>query len=325
MAIKNTAVEYTRDSAVGTPAAPAVTAADPIQEAPERTLWQDAWRRFRRHRLARLGLFMYLSVVAIVMLGPFLWRVPLAEIDFMASNIAFSAAHPMGTDDLGRDTLARILWGGRVSIAVGIVAMLISISIGTIVGALSGFFGGTVDLILMRVTEVYLSIPALPVLLLVTYLFRPVFVNAFGPEIGVFVMVVSVIGGLTWMPTSRLVRAGFLTLREREFVEAARVLGVGSGRIIFKHILPNTLSPIIVAATLAVGAAMISEATLSFLGLGFPPDFPTWGRLLNDAQNYLTINPSMAIFPGTMIFLAVLSINFVGDGLRDALDPRRAP
>jgi peptide/nickel transport system permease protein len=294
-----------------------------VAELPERTLWGDAWRRFRKHRLARLGLVVYLFLIALVIAGPLLWHVSVSDIDFAASNVAVSPAHPMGTDDLGRDTFARVLLGGRVSIAVGLAAMIVAISIGTLVGALSGFFLGFTDLALMRLTEVFLSIPQLPVLLLVTYLFRPIFVDAFGPELGVFVMIVSVIGGLNWMATARLVRAGFLALRDREFVEAARVLGVGSGRIIFKHILPNTLSPIIVAATLSVGASMIAEATLSFLGLGFPPDFPTWGRLLNDAQNYLEINPSMAIFPGIMIFLAVLSINFVGDGLRDALDPRR--
>jgi peptide/nickel transport system permease protein len=310
-------------------AEPVVAAApvtvEAVGELPERSLWQSAWMRFRKHRLARLGLFLYILVLGLVLVGPFVWRVSLTDIDFTASNVAVSLAHPMGTDDLGRDTFARILWGGRVSVAVGIAAMLVSMSIGTLVGALAGFFGGTVDIILSRFVEVFLSVPQLPVLLLVTYLFRSVFVDALGPELGVFVMIVSVIGGLNWMPTSRLVRAGFLSLREREFVEACRVLGVGNMRIIFKHILPNTLSPIIVAATLSVGASMIAEATLSFLGLGFPPDFPTWGRLLNDAQNYLTINPWMAIFPGMMIFLSVLSINFIGDGLRDALDPRRAP
>jgi peptide/nickel transport system permease protein len=295
-----------------------------VGELPERTLWGDAWRRFRKHRMARFGLVTYLFLILLVLAGPFLWQTSVSDIDFAASNVGVSLAHPMGTDDLGRDTFARVLLGGRVSIAVGVAAMVVAISIGTLVGAISGFFLGFADLALMRLTEVFLSIPALPVLLLVTYLFRPIFVNAFGPELGVFVMIVGVIGGLNWMPTARLVRAGFLSLRDREFVEAARVLGVGSGRIIFKHILPNTLSPIIVAATLSVGASMIAEATLSFLGLGFPPDFPTWGRLLNDAQNYLEINPSMAIFPGLLIFLAVLSINFVGDGLRDALDPRKS-
>jgi peptide/nickel transport system permease protein len=307
-------------------ASPPIAAPDGLAEIadlPERTLWSDAWRRFRKHRLARAGLITYLFLIAMVVAGPLLWRVSVSDIDFAASNVAISLAHPMGTDDLGRDTMARVLLGGRVSIAVGLAAMLVAMSIGTLVGAISGFFLGFADLTLMRMTEVFLSIPQLPVLLLVTYLFRPIFVTAFGPELGVFVMIVSVIGGLNWMATARMVRAGFLSLRDREFVEAARVLGVGSNRIIFKHILPNTLSPIIVAATLAVGASMIAEATLSFLGLGFPPDFPTWGRLLNDAQNYLEINPLMAIFPGLLIFLAVLSINFVGDGLRDALDPRK--
>jgi peptide/nickel transport system permease protein len=301
------------------------TEVEAVAEAPERTLWGDAWRRFRRHRMARAGLIVYLGLLLVTLAGPFVWTTPIAVIDFMASNSGPTSAHPMGTDDLGRDILARVLWGGRVSMGVGLAAMAVSITIGTLVGSVSGFFGGTVDIALQRIVEVFLSIPQLPLLLVVTYLFRPIFTNAFGPEIGVFVMIVSVIGGLNWMPTSRLVRAGFLSLREREFVEACRVLGVGSGRIIFKHILPNTLSPIIVAATLSVGASMIAEATLSFLGLGFPPDFPTWGRLLNDAQNYLTINPAMAIFPGLMIFFSVLSINFIGDGLRDALDPRRAP
>ena len=310
------------DTAVPSPTA-TTTSVEALAELPERTLWGDAWRRFRRHQLARLGLIVYLLLVALVLVGPYVWRVNVLEIDFNASNAGMTAAHPLGADDLGRDTLARILDGGRVSIAVGIAAMIVSIVLGSLVGALSGYFGRWVDVILMRITEVFLSIPQLPVLLLVTYLFRQVFVNALGPELGVFIMIVSILGGLNWMSTARLVRAGFLTLREREFVEACRCLGVGHSRIIFKHILPNTLSPIIVAATLAVGSSMIAEATLSFLGLGFPPDFPTWGRLLNDALNLLTLNPLMAIFPGMMIFLAVLSINFIGDGLRDALDPRR--
>jgi peptide/nickel transport system permease protein len=308
-----------------TAAAVPATSEDDLAQLPERSLWQAAWMRFRRHRLARFGLVLYAVIVLMVVVGPLVWTQSLTDIDFMAADQGPSFAHPMGTDDLGRDLFVRILWGGRVSVAVGLAAMIVSMTIGTLMGALSGYFPGAVDTVLMRITEVFLSIPQLPVLLLVTYLFRQPFVNAFGPELGVFIMIVSVIGGLNWMPTARLVRAGFLSLREREFVEACRVLGVSDSRIIFKHILPNTLSPIIVAATLAVGSSMIAEATLSFLGLGFPPDFPTWGRLLNDAQNYLQINPSMALFPGLMIFLAVLAINFIGDGLRDALDPRRNP
>lgn len=297
----------------------AVTEAAPARYS--RSLLGDTWARFRRHKLALVGAFVYLAMVVLTVSGPFLWRTPINDIDFASSN-TFSAKHPLGTDDLGRDTLARLLYGGRVSIAVGLCAMLVAMTIGVSVGALAGYFGGWVDILLSRLIEIFLSIPTLPLLLLVVYLYRGALVAVFGPELGVFLMIVGVIGGLNWMPTARLVRAGFVTQREREYVEAARCLGAGSWRII-KHILPNTLSPIIVAATLSVGSSMIAESTLSFLGLGFPPDVPTWGRMLFDAQNFLTLAPSLALFPGAMIFLAVLSINFVGDGLRDALDPRR--
>ena len=304
-----------------TPSGAAIAAPTPAAGRYNRSLVGDTWRRFRRHKLAVVGVIVYFAMVVLTIVGPLIWRTPINDIDFSASN-SFSAAHPLGTDDLGRDTLARVLWGGRVSIAVGLCAMVVAITIGVIVGALAGFFGGWVDIALSRIIEVFLSVPQLPLLLLVIYLYRNAVVAVFGLELGVFLMIVAVIGGLNWMPTARLVRAGFVTQREREYVEAARCLGAGSGRII-KHILPNVLSPIIVAGTLSVGSSMIAESTLSFLGLGFPPDVPTWGRLLFDAQNFLTIAPATAIIPGTMIFLAVLSINFVGDGLRDALDPRR--
>jgi peptide/nickel transport system permease protein len=299
----------------------AIAAPAPGAARYNRSLVGDTWRRFRRHKLAVIGAFLYIALVLLTLIGPMVWRTPINDIDFSASN-SFSAAHPLGTDDLGRDTLARVLWGGRVSIAVGLCAMLVAITIGVLIGAVAGFFGGWVDIALSRIIEVFLSVPQLQLLLLVTYLYRNAIVAVFGPELGVFLMIVAVIGGLNWMATARLVRAGFVTQREREYVEAARCLGAGSGRII-KHILPNVMSPIIVAATLSVGASMIAESTLSFLGLGFPPDVPSWGRLLFDAQNFLTIAPATAIIPGTMIVLAVLSINFVGDGLRDALDPRR--
>ncbi len=304
---------------------PAATAAVAVASTPvgryNRSLLGDTWRRFSHHRLAVLGAVVYLSLIAVTIVGPFVWKTSINDIDFTVSN-QFSAKHPLGTDDLGRDTLARVLYGGRISIAVGLSAMLVAITIGVLIGAMAGFFGGWVDIALSRIIEVFLSVPQLPLLLLIIYLYRNALVAALGPEVGVFLITISVIGGLNWMPTARLVRAGFVTQREREYVEAARCLGAGPWRII-KHILPNTLSPIIVAGTLSVGASMIAESTLSFLGLGFPPDVPTWGRLLFDAQNFLTLAPSQALFPGLMIFLAVLSINFVGDGLRDALDPRR--
>ena len=310
-------------------ASAAVAVAGPVnQPRYNRSLVGDTWRRFRRHKLALVGAFVYLTLVLLTLVGPLIWTKPINDLDIGYNSMCStsfcwaSASHPLGADDLGRDTLARVLWGGRVSIAVGLCAMAVAISIGVLVGAMAGFFGGWVDIALSRIIEVFLSVPQLPLLLLVIFLYRNALVAAFGPEMGVFLMIVAVIGGLNWMPTARLVRAGFVTQREREYVEAAKCLGAGPWRII-KHILPNVLSPIIVAGTLSVGSSMIAESTLSFLGLGFPPDVPTWGRLLFDAQNFMTILPQTAIIPGTMIFLAVLSINFVGDGLRDALDPRR--
>ncbi|HKZ75530.1 MAG TPA: ABC transporter permease [Actinomycetota bacterium] len=287
------------------------------------SLWVEAWRRFRRHRLAIGGAAVLLAMVVAVLLGPLVYRVPIDEIDFRAKLQGPSGAHPLGTDDLGQDLLARVLYGGRISLAVGVAAMLIAISVGTAVGAASGQLGGAVDNALMRVTDLFLSLPQLPLLLLIVYLFRDALKKAFGPEAGVFVMIVVVIGGLRWMPVARLVRAQFLSLREKEFVEAARGLGAPSLRQVVRHILPNAMGPVIVAGSLDVAAAIIAESSLSFLGLGFPPDIPTWGRILFDAKDNLDFAPHWAIFPGTAIFLAVLCINFIGDGLRDALDPRK--
>ncbi len=288
-----------------------------------RSLWGDAWRRFRHHRLAMVGVVAFLFLTAATLLGPLVYSVQINAIDFKSSMVPPSGLHPFGTNDLGQDMLARVLWGGRISIAVGITAMLMSVTLGTLVGAISGYFGRTIDMVLMRITDVFISLPQLPLLLLIIYLFRDKLARMFGPQLGIFWLIVVVIGGLTWMHTARLVRAGFLSVKEKEFIEAARCIGVRTGGQIFRHILPNTLSPVIVSATLNVGAAMIAESTLSFLGLGFPPDVPTWGRLLFDAQNYLQLAPHMALFPGLMLCLAVLSVNYVGDGLRDALDPTR--
>jgi peptide/nickel transport system permease protein len=188
---------------------------------------------------------------------------------------------------------------------------------------LSGFFGGFLDSVLMRITDMFISLPQLPLLLLTIYLFRDSLRGRFGPSLGPFILIVALIGLLNWMPVARLVRAQFLSLKQKEFVEAAHAIGASRSSIIFKHIMPNVLGPVIVAATLAVGAAIITESTLSFLGLGFPPDVPTWGQLLLRAVDFMEIAPHMVIFPALMIFLSVLSINYVGDGLRDALDPRK--
>ena len=252
-----------------------------------------------------------------------MYRVPIDDIDFRAKLKGPSLAHPLGTDDLGQDILARILYGGRISLAVGVTAMMIGVLAGTTAGAIAGQLGGHVDSIIMRVTDLFLSLPQLPLFLLVVYLFRESMKRVLGPEAGAFVLIVAVIGSLRWMPVARLVRAQFLSLREKEFVEAARALGVPTARQVVRHVLPNAIGPVIVAGSLDVAAAIILESTLSFLGLGFPPDIPTWGRILFDAKDNLDFAPHWAIFPGTAIFLAVLAINFIGDGLRDALDPRR--
>jgi len=289
---------------------------------PPRSLWKDAWWQFRRHRLAMIALGTLTFLIVFVLVGPLVYHTPLDTIDFLQSLKGPSADHPLGTDDLGRDLLARIMFGGRISIAVGITAVLLAISLGTTIGALAGFFG-RLDNPLMRITDLFLSLPILPLLLVIIYLFRDSLRSAFGPELGIFLMIVGVIGILNWMPVARLVRASFLSLKQKEFVEAARSIGARDRRIIVRHILPNVLSPVLVAATIGVGGAILTESTLSFLGLGFPPDVPTWGRILFDARNYLDIAPHWAIFPGLCIFLTVLSINFIGDGLRDALDPRK--
>ncbi len=302
------------------PASPSAEAADP---RPVVSPWQEAWRRFRRHRLAVASLFVLAAIALMVAFGPLVWRVEINDIDFRARLATPSWTHPFGTDDLGQDLLARMLYGGRISLAVGIAAMTMSVFVGVLIGSIAGISRGIVDNALMWLTDLFLSLPQLPLLLLVIYLFRDTLKTIFGPEVGVFLLIVVVIGAFRWMPTARLVRAQFFSLREKEFVEAARALGASVPRQVLRHILPNSLGPVIVAGTIDVAAAIIAESTLSFLGLGFPPDVPTWGRILFDAKDYLDIAPHWALFPGAAIFLTVLTINFIGDGLRDALDPRR--
>ncbi len=283
---------------------------------------RNIWQRFRCNRTALLGLMVLGLIGLSVWVGPWVYPVSITEIDFAQAAAPPSWAHPFGTNDLGQDQLARVLAGGRISLTVGIAAMLVAIALGVLVGAIAGFYGGLVDAGLMRLTDVFLSLPQLPLLLLVVYLFRDAVRAVAGAELGIFLLVVGVIGGLNWMSVARLVRAGFLSLRERDFVTAARALGASPRRLIWSHILPNVLSPVIVAATLAIANAIITESTLSFLGLGFPPDVPTWGRMLFDAYNRIETAPHMAIFPGLIIFLTVLSINYVGDGLQDAFNPQ---
>lgn len=304
---------------------PASAIASPGQgtDRPRVGPWQEAWRRFRKHRLAVVSAVILVGLVLAVLVGPLVWTLPIDEIDFSKRLQGPSWEHPFGTDDLGQDMLARILYGGRISLAVGFAAMAVALIVGVLVGAVAGMSGGKTDAALMWLTDLFLSLPQLPLLLLIIYLFRDSLVNVVGQELGVFILIVIVIGGFNWMQVARLVRAQFFSLREKEFVEAARALGASRMRMVLVHILPNSLGPVIVAATIDIAAAIIAESTLSFLGLGFPPDIPTWGRLLFDAKDNLDFAPHWAIFPGLAIFLTVLTINFVGDGLRDALDPRR--
>jgi peptide/nickel transport system permease protein len=283
--------------------------------------WLDVWNEFKNHKGALAGAIIFALIVILVLLGPFVWPHEANGINLRIRNQGPSLAHPFGTDQLGRDTLARIMLGGRTSITVGLTAMLLSLFLGTLIGVVSGYFK-KLDSALMRITDLFLSLPLLPLLLVMMLLFREPLSTSFGPEKGMFILIVVSIGITSWMPTARIVRGDVLAIKEREFILAARSIGGTDTKIIFRHILPNVLSPIMVSATLGIANAIITESALSFLGLGFPPDFPTWGRLLNDAVDYLQQFPERVFWPGLAISLTVLSINYLGDGLRDALDPR---
>jgi peptide/nickel transport system permease protein len=286
-----------------------------------RSLWGDVWTQFRKHKLALVGTFVLIGLILMSFIGPLIYHVDPTDIDITATNSPPSCEHPFGTDNLGRDTLARVMFGGRVSLSVGIFAVLVAITVGTLIGALAGYFT-RLDGPLMRLTDIFLALPLLPLLLVTIMLFRDTFRTAFGPEMGIFILIVFVIGILNWMATARVVRGQTLSVKEQEFIISATCVGAGQRRILSHHIFPNILSPVIVAATLGVAAAILIESSLSFLGLGFPPDFPTWGSLLFYGKDFLQLTPFVVLWPGLFISLTVLSVNFVGDGLRDALDPR---
>lgn len=286
-----------------------------------RTLIGDTWRQFRKHKLAMIAVGVLIFIILGILFGDLFWHVDPEGIDISTAYASMTAVHPFGADNLGRDTLARIISGGRISLAIGMVSMIISMTIGSLVGLLSGYFR-LLDNPLMRLTDLFLALPVLPLLLVVMMLFREMLRSALGPEAGIFILMVSIIGVTNWMPTARLVRGEVLTIKETEFIVAARSVGASDFWILFRHIFPNVLSPVIVAATFSIAGAIITESALSFLGLGFPPDFPTWGRLLFDGKDYLTRTPALVFWPGMAISLTVLCVNFIGDGLRDALDPR---
>ncbi len=287
-----------------------------------RTLWGDAWVQFRRNRLAMFGLLVLLLMVLFAFVGPLLYRVDPKHIDIVASSQKPSLAHPFGTDDLGRDLLARNMRGGGISLSVGFVAMLISMTLGALIGLVSGFIA-RLDGLLMRFTDMMFALPQLPLLLVISALFQDPLRRSLGQSTGAFILIVSVIGILGWMSTARIVRGSVLSIKQKEFVEAATGVGSRRGSIMFRHILPNVFGAVIVSATLGMAAAILTESTLSFLGLGFPSDEPTWGRLLFEGKDFLTSNPWISLWPGLLISLTILSINFMGDGLRDALDPRQ--
>jgi peptide/nickel transport system permease protein len=295
------------------------TATPPKPASPRREIWQ----QFRTHKGALFGLIVIGLLILAVLIGPYLWvpeKLTVAQA-IKLKNQGPSFRFPLGTDQLGRDMLARMLLAGRVSLAVGLVAMVIAIVFGTFIGTMAGYFR-RLDGFLMRITDMFLALPVIPLLLVMVMLFRDRLAGILGPELGTFTLIVFAIGITSWMATARIVRGEVLTLKEREYVLAARSIGARPNRIIRRHILPNVVSPVMVAATLGVAEAIITESVLSFFGLGFPPDFPTWGRLLYDGLQYMQVYPERVVWPGLAISLTVLSVNYIGDGLRDALDPR---
>lgn len=291
------------------------------QSSKRRTFGGDVWLQFKAHPGGVLGVAVFAAIVLLVIFGPSIHAIDPQALNPRERNEGISLVHPMGTDNLGRDLFAQVLAGGRVSLSVGMVAMLISLVLGTLVGVLAGFFR-KLDGPLMRLADLFLALPLLPLLLVVIMLFREVLRASFGPEMGIFLLIVVIMGLTSWMQTARIVRGAVLSVKEQEFVIAARSIGTRERRILTRHILPNVLSPIMVSATLGIATAIITESALSFLGLGFPSDYPTWGRLLYDGVNFMQMNPSRVIWPGLAISLTVLSINYIGDALRDAFDPR---
>lgn len=319
--------ELLRESAANAalPAGSLLPPDDPVSTTadtpPTRSQWRDVWAQFRSHKGAMIALVLFVLILLFVLVGPYLWSLDPTFVDIRARNKGPSWAHPLGTDQLGRDTLARLMAGGKTSIAVGLTAMVIAVTLGSLIGILAGFYR-RLDAPLSRLTELFLALPLLPLLLLMVTLFREPLSKSLGAGMGTFLLIVTAIGATSWMQAARIVRGDVLGLKEREFMLAARSIGTPNRRMVLRHILPNVMSPIMVAATLGIASAIITESALSFLGLGFPPDFPTWGRLLFDAIPQMQNYPMRVVLPGALISLTVLTVNYIGDGLRDAMDPR---
>lgn len=296
------------------------------EERPPLTPAQVAWRRFRRHRMAMAGAGILIAILLYIVIGSFIFTEADANYNDLSIRLSPpSWAHPFGTDTTGRDILARTIYGGQISIIVGVLAVVVSLIVGTLIGAVAGYYGGIVDSILMRFTEAVFNIPQLFLLIILAKMLGgkiPTFQFLGRSLSGSVIVIIGVIGLTSWMYLARIVRANFLALKEQEFVTAARCAGASNLSIILEHILPNSIAPIVVAATLGVANAILSEAYVSFLGLGVQPPTATWGNMLEQAYHHLETEPWMWFFPGMLILLTVLGINFLGDGLRDALDPR---
>jgi peptide/nickel transport system permease protein len=298
-------------------------------EAPPLSIGRMTWLRFRRHKMAMAGALMLILLLLYSFGGALIYSEDYANFTETGNRLTGpTAEHPFGTDTIGRDILARTIYGGQISLMIGLAAVVVMVIMGILVGALSGYFGGWVDALLMRFTEAVISIPSIFLLLVMAKFFGGQIpdLDLFGRTFSGSVIVIIMIIGLTsWTYLARIVRAEFLSAKEEDFVMAARATGTPTWQIIFRHILPNSIAPIVVAATIGVANAIISESYISFLGLGVQPPTATWGNMLDGAYNYVEEAPWLWVFPGLLILLVVLSINFVGDGLRDALDPRSRP
>jgi peptide/nickel transport system permease protein len=279
---------------------------------PARGPWQIALARLMRAKLAIAGMIVFVALVVMAIFAPVIAPYGPNEIDLFNIEASPSSTHWLGTDDLGRDVLSRLIYGGRLSLWIGVSAALISTSVGVFVGAISGYYGGWLDSGLMRFVDLMLAFPSIFLLLIIFAVMDGVSVN------GVIVF----LGLFGWMWLARIIRGEFLSLKQRDFVEAARSVGAPGRRIIIRHLLPNVIAPIIVTTTLEIAYYMLSEAALSFLGFGVPSGTPTWGNMLNSARTSYLTHPILAIAPGLILTIAVLAINFIGDGLRDAFDPR---
>ncbi len=291
---------------------------------------QIAWKRFKRHRLAMVSLWILLGLGILSIVIPVITNQPVDQANINEIFKEPSAKHLLGTDENGYDVFVRLFYGGRISLSVGLIAAFSAAFIGTMIGSMAGYFGGVIDAVLMRITDTMLSLPVLPLLIILSQVeFKKIAVGEWSlafideEEWGKIFKIIVIIALFSWMSVARLVRGEVLSLKHREFIDAARVLGASHRQIIWKHLVPNSLTPVIISTTLSLGSVIQYEAVLGFLGLGIPSSIPTWGNMLSNSLGYFVNAPFLFIYPGVLIAVTVVCINFIGDGLRDALDPRQ--